>query len=98
MVKKVLRGENNTKYAFTNLNITCGNCHLICWGNPKETAENFRLLTNSGCTVRDKEGYIEVKSWEEAKAYPENNIMDINREISPKRNGIVKWIRKIHES
>lgn len=98
VVKKVLRGENNTKYAFSTLNITCGNCHLICWGDPKETAENFRLLTNSGCTVRDKEGYIEVKSWEEAKAYPENNVMDVNREISPKRKGIVKWIREINES
>jgi hypothetical protein len=35
---------------------TCGNCHLICWGNHDETLENSKILMNSGCVVTDENG------------------------------------------
>jgi len=73
VLKKVLSGDKKgAAAALKSGYATCGNCQLICWGNPKETAENYRILTNSGCTVLDDEGFIEVKSCEEAqKLYEE---------------------------
>lgn len=47
--------------------LTCGNCQLICWGDPKETAENYRILTNSGCVLQKENGEIIVLPYEEAK-------------------------------
>ncbi|MHA1112449.1 MAG: epoxyqueuosine reductase [Promethearchaeota archaeon] len=35
---------------------TCGNCGLVCWGDPKETAENYRLLTSNGCAIMNQSG------------------------------------------
>ena len=46
--------------------LTCGNCQLICWGDPKETAENYRILTNSGCVVQKENGDIVVLPPKEA--------------------------------
>lgn len=42
------------------IQLTCGNCALICWGDPKETAENYRLLTNSGCVIQREDGELVV--------------------------------------
>lgn len=54
--------------------LTCGNCQLICWGDPKETAENYRILTNSGCVLQKENGEIIVLPPEEAnKAFSEMN-------------------------
>jgi hypothetical protein len=47
--------------------LTCGNCQLICWGDPKETAENYRILTNSGCVLQKENGDIIVLPHEEAE-------------------------------
>ncbi|TFG18536.1 MAG: hypothetical protein EU533_07660 [Promethearchaeota archaeon] len=46
--------------------LTCGNCQLICWGDPKETAENYRILTNSGCVLQKENGEIIVLPPEDA--------------------------------
>jgi len=46
---------------------TCGNCQYICGGNPKETAERYRLLTNSGCVLQKENGEIYVLPPEQAK-------------------------------
>ena len=71
ILKKVFSGDKKHAGLFYGY-ATCGNCQLICWGDPKETAENFRILTNSGCTVLDDEGFVDVKSCEEAqKIYDE---------------------------
>ncbi len=50
-----------------NTKLTCGNCQLICWGDPKETKENYRILTNSGCVIQKENGEIAVFPPEEAE-------------------------------
>ncbi|MHA1256768.1 MAG: hypothetical protein ACTSPS_14345 [Promethearchaeota archaeon] len=68
VLKKVFSGDKkDAGNNFKGGSAYCGNCQLICWGNPKETAENYRILTNSGFMVLDDEGFIEVKSCEEAQ-------------------------------
>ena len=47
--------------------LTCGNCQLICWGDPKETTENYRILANSGCVLQKENGDIIVLPHEEAE-------------------------------
>jgi epoxyqueuosine reductase len=47
--------------------LTCGNCQLICWGDPIETAENYRILTNSGCVLQKENGDLVVLPYEEAE-------------------------------
>jgi len=47
--------------------LTCGNCQLICWGDPKKTAENYNLLTNSGCVIQKEDGELVVLPPEKAK-------------------------------
>ncbi len=46
---------------------TCGNCQIICWGDPKQTKENYRLLINSGCVVQKEDGSIEILEPKEAE-------------------------------
>jgi epoxyqueuosine reductase QueG len=54
--------------------LTCGNCQLICWGDPKETAENYRILSNSGCVLQKENGEIIVLPYEDAeRAFNEMN-------------------------
>jgi len=68
VLKKIFSGDKKEAgNIFKGLYLTCGNCQLICWGDPELTAENFRILTNSGCTVLDDEGFVDVKSCEEAQ-------------------------------
>lgn len=49
------------------IQLTCGNCNIICWGDAKETAENYKLLTNSGCVLQKENGEIIVLPAEEAE-------------------------------
>jgi len=68
ILKKVFSGDKkDAGTLFKGVYLTCGNCQIICWGDPEQTAENFRILTNSGCTVLDDEGFVDVKSCEEAQ-------------------------------
>ena len=50
-----------------NVKLTCGNCQIICWADTKETAENYRLLTNSGCVIQKENGELMVLPPDEAK-------------------------------
>ncbi|MCP4760207.1 MAG: epoxyqueuosine reductase [archaeon] len=50
-----------------NINFTCGNCNLICSGDPKETAKNYKILRNSGCVIQHEDGRFEVLPPEEAE-------------------------------
>lgn len=64
---------NSGGYAAGPLNgmtirLTCGNCCYICWGDRKETADNFRLLTSSGCVIQRPNGEKVVLKPDEAKA------------------------------
>ncbi len=47
--------------------LTCGNCQIICWGNPKETAKNYKILVNSGCIIQREDGTVEALPPEQAK-------------------------------
>ena len=72
-----------------NITLTCGNCQLICWGDPKETAENYKILTNSGCVVQKKSGELVILPTDEAR--------DLFHELGNKNrkslgNKIVSWI------
>ncbi len=62
-----------------NFMLTCGNCQLICWGNKEDTAENYRILTNSGCVVTNSKGENVILPAEEAEKM-EQNVNLVNRE------------------
>ena len=47
--------------------LSCGNCQIICWGDPKETAKNYKILVNSGCVIQREDGTLEVFPPEKAK-------------------------------
>jgi epoxyqueuosine reductase QueG len=49
------------------MQLTCGSCNIICWGDPKETAENYKLLTNSGCVIQKENGEMIVLPADEAE-------------------------------
>ena len=50
-----------------DIQLSCGNCANICFGDPKETAKNYKILTNSGCVVQKENGEIMVLPAEEAE-------------------------------
>lgn len=49
------------------IQLTCGNCQSICWGDPVETAKNYKLLRNSGCVIQKEDGELIVLPTEKAK-------------------------------
>jgi epoxyqueuosine reductase len=53
-------GYENPALADQNLRLTCGNCQIICWGDHKETRDNYRMLKRSGCVLQRENGDIEV--------------------------------------
>lgn len=59
-------GEIASNTFTENFILTCGNCQLICSGDHDETAENYRILTNSGCVVNNENGENIIVSKEEA--------------------------------
>ena len=71
---------------------------MICWGDPEQTAENYRILVNSGCTIRDDEGYVEVRNCDEAKKYYEENHPDTDQELTPKQKEYFKIIKECNET
>jgi epoxyqueuosine reductase QueG len=50
------------------LHLTCSNCQLICWGDSKSTAENVKLLHQSGCIIEETDGTLRRLPPEEAEA------------------------------
>jgi epoxyqueuosine reductase len=59
-------GYQNPALSGENLRLTCGNCQIICWGDHKETRENYRILKRSGCVIQRENGDIEVLPAREA--------------------------------
>ena len=51
------------------IQLTCGNCQFVCAGNPKETAQRYKILVNSGCVVQNEDGSLEV--------YPANKAKEV---------------------
>ncbi|NVM55150.1 MAG: hypothetical protein HWN66_15700, partial [Candidatus Helarchaeota archaeon] len=57
---------------FRGLRLTCAFCQLVCFGNKKETAENYKLLKNSGCLIQEEDGDFKILPADEAKEYFES--------------------------
>ena len=53
----------------SKLYLTCGNCQLLCWPDPADRKENFRILTSSGAVIQKPDGSLERVSAGEAEAY-----------------------------
>lgn len=62
-----IEGYENIALPGYNLHLTCGLCQNVCFGDPKETAENFRILSNSGCVIQKPNGDIMVLPHDEAE-------------------------------
>ncbi|MBD3216347.1 MAG: hypothetical protein GF311_27280 [Candidatus Lokiarchaeota archaeon] len=60
-------GEDLSKVMLKGVNLTCGNCQLICWGDLKETKRNYDILTSSGCVIEHPDGNIEILRSDQAK-------------------------------
>jgi epoxyqueuosine reductase len=63
--------------------LTCGNCQIICWGDPKETAKNYKILVNSGCIIQREDGTLE--------AFPPDKAKEEFEKMPLKRQ---RWYRK----
>ena len=98
ILKEVFFGKEHAARVFKFTNLSCGNCQMICWGDPEQTAENYRILVNSGCTIRDDEGYVEVRNCEEAKKYYEEKHPDTDQDLTPKQKEYVKLIKECNET
>jgi epoxyqueuosine reductase len=48
------------------LNLTCGNCQLICVPDREERKRRHQMLTESGCVVQARDGSVEVVTPDEA--------------------------------
>jgi epoxyqueuosine reductase QueG len=53
----------------SNLYLTCGNCQLLCWSDPADRKENFRILTSTGVIIQGLDGSLHRVSPEEGEAY-----------------------------
>ncbi len=62
------KGYRNPAFKDANLNMTCGNCQIVCWGNKQETAKNLKLLHSSGCVLQGADGSLYPLPSEEAKS------------------------------
>jgi epoxyqueuosine reductase QueG len=52
---------------FARLNMTCGNCQLLCHPDREERERRYRLLTSSGVVVQKPDGSLEAVTPEEAE-------------------------------
>jgi epoxyqueuosine reductase QueG len=53
----------------SNLYLTCGNCQLLCWPDPADRMENYRILTSTGVIIQKPDGSLARVSSEEGEAY-----------------------------
>ena len=51
------------------LNLTCGNCQLVCHPDKEERKRRHRLLTKSGVVIQHRDGSLEAVSPEAAASY-----------------------------
>jgi epoxyqueuosine reductase QueG len=59
-------GYQSPAFRGANLNMTCGNCQIVCWGEKRKTAANLKLLHSSGCVVQPPDGTLRALPAEEA--------------------------------
>ena len=67
--------------------LSCGNCQIICWGDPKETAKNYKILINSGCVIQREDGTLEV--------FPPDKATEKFEKMPLKRQ---RWYRKDYKN
>ncbi len=65
------KGIKRTIKMIKNTVLTCGNCQLVCSGDPEETKINYDLLKKSGCVVQDENGSLIVLPWDKAQEHYE---------------------------
>jgi ferredoxin len=53
----------------SKLYLTCGNCQLLCWPDPEDRKENYRILTSTGTVIQRPDGSLQRVSPDEAEAY-----------------------------
>ncbi|NVM30339.1 MAG: hypothetical protein HWN65_15950 [Candidatus Helarchaeota archaeon] len=89
-VKNYQKWPENTspeyKSPFRGLRLTCAFCQLVCFGNKKETAENYKSLKNSGCLIQEEDGDFIILPADEAKEYFES--------INPKHRKLYEGRKK----
>jgi hypothetical protein len=67
-IKDCSNGYQPASYGgMASVQLTCGNCQFVCAGNPKETAQRYKILVNSGCVIQDEDGKLEVFPPDKAK-------------------------------
>lgn len=68
IIKDHSKGYNAASFGgMGKVQLTCGNCNIICWGDPAETAKNYKILKNSGCVIQKEDGELLVFPTEKAK-------------------------------
>jgi epoxyqueuosine reductase QueG len=99
-------GEVATNTFTKDFIATCGNCHLICWGNHDETLDNSKLLMNSGCVVTDNNDDNIILSSDKAKELekagnlndPYEKSSETSQNIENGFNVVLKRLRKEQEN
>lgn len=49
------------------VHLTCAMCQLVCFGDLKETIQNYHMLINSGCVIQKENGELIILPHDEAK-------------------------------
>jgi epoxyqueuosine reductase QueG len=65
------------------INMTCGNCQLVCHPDPDERKRRFKLLTKNGVVIQNPDGSLEAVAPEIAEKYVD--------ELKPEQQS---WYRK----
>jgi epoxyqueuosine reductase QueG len=58
------------------LYLTCGNCQLLCWPDPADRKENYRILTSTGVVIQKPDGTLRRVAPEAGK----DHIRDLDEE------------------
>ncbi|MHA1933075.1 MAG: hypothetical protein ACW96X_11065 [Promethearchaeota archaeon] len=94
VAQEYIKSSELASNTFTeNFNLSCGNCQLICTGNHDETAENFRILTNSGCIIsNENQEYVLVSKEEADELEKAGKINNPHLETSDRRQAFEKIV------
>lgn len=98
-VQDYINASESTRSAFAdNFIMTCGNCQLICWGNHEDTAENYKILVNSGCVITNEKGENVILPPDEAEKV-EKKVKALNHEerTSERRQALEKYVFDLYQ-
>jgi epoxyqueuosine reductase QueG len=107
IAQEFISSSENASSTFTEDFIaTCGNCHLICWGDHDETLENSKILMNSGCVVSNESGDNVIVTSDKAKELekagklkdPYQESSKMNQNVENGFNVLLKKLRKDQET